>query len=296
MRPGLLPGLSGVCLIIAILALRSSIATVYAAEDEAPDLMQTLVAGDATLNNNLNLLEPRWIRGSEGREMSFGFGVEKLIAQNLEIEIGGEWDQIWPQQRPSAGGFGNVDFGLKYLFLREGQFQFAVGPTVSFPTNTRIAGEDMQPFAGVDFLWGGRLTGLPHTGWAEYLKAVEIQGDLGYSRSVGAAADDEFHFDPVIDYSFPYLAYVDGAKVPWPTCNLYVFTELNLEHTLRGNGEGPLIFLTPGIAYATRTYQLNAGTQIALNHPTSRHERIGVVGSILIFLDELSPVFAWTPF
>jgi hypothetical protein len=220
MRSGLLPGLSGVCLIIAIWALRSSIATVYAAEDEAPDLMQTLVAGDATLNNNLNLLEPRWIRGSEGREMSFGFGVEKLIAQNLEIEIGGEWDQIWPQQRPSAGGFGNVDFGLKYLFLREGQFQFAVGPTVSLPTNTRIAGDDMQPFAGVDFLWGGRLTGLPHTGWAEYLKAIEIQGDLGYSRAVGAAADDEFHFDPVIDYSFPYLAYVDGAKVPWPTCNM----------------------------------------------------------------------------
>jgi hypothetical protein len=223
---------------IAIWALRSTVATAYAAEDQAPDLMQTLIARDATLNNNLDVLEPRWTRGSEGREMFLGFGVEKLIARNLEIEIGGEWDKIWPQHGGSGDGFGNVDFGLKYVFLNEEQFQFALAPAVSFPTNTNIAGEEQQTSAGVDFLWGGRLTGLPDSGWTEYLRAVEIQGDLGYSRSVGAAANEEFHFDPVIDYSMPYLAYIDAAKIPWPISNLYLFTELNLERVPHGSGDG----------------------------------------------------------
>jgi hypothetical protein len=65
-----------------LLILVAQVGTASGADDE-PDLMQTLVAQDATLNNNLEPIEVRWIRGPDHRELAFGFGVEKVIARNL---------------------------------------------------------------------------------------------------------------------------------------------------------------------------------------------------------------------
>jgi hypothetical protein len=49
--------------------------------------MPTLVAEDATLNNNLDLIEMPWVLGRNRRQVALGFGVEKIVANNLGLEV-----------------------------------------------------------------------------------------------------------------------------------------------------------------------------------------------------------------
>jgi hypothetical protein len=56
----------------------------------APDLMRPVVAKDATLNNELDLTELRWVPGRDRRELALGFGVEKIVAKFKPYQIRSE--------------------------------------------------------------------------------------------------------------------------------------------------------------------------------------------------------------
>jgi len=78
-----LPGiLRTLIVLLPLLIVLAHVGAVHGAQD-APDLMQTLVAKDATLNNELDLIEMRWVPGRDRRELASGFGVEKIVANNL---------------------------------------------------------------------------------------------------------------------------------------------------------------------------------------------------------------------
>src|SRR5208282_3589271 len=66
--------------VAAVVAGLAMFAEPWAAEADEPDLMQTLVVEDATLNNQLMPFAPTWDRGREGRHLTFGFGVEKQLS------------------------------------------------------------------------------------------------------------------------------------------------------------------------------------------------------------------------
>lgn len=260
--------------------------------------MQTLIAQDATLNNNLTPIEPRWQRNAHGRTLELGFGLEKMISSRLSIEIGGQWDSLSPRDGPAGAAFGNVDLELKYLFLDLPNFHLAVAPQLSFPTSSHILDEPMEVHAGGFLSWGARpLSGLAGRGWPRYLRAIEFQGDLGYSHGFEGAGRDEIFFDPVVDYSMPDLGYATGTRTPWPLKNLCVFTELNFNQQLDGNGQRALmLFATPGLAYLTETFQVTLGIQMPLTHRSENQQQMAVLGSLIVSLDKLDPRFAWTPF
>ena len=74
--------------------------------------------------------------------------------------------------------------------------------------------------------WGGRLGEIAEDGWPRrYMRAIELQGDVGYSHGFGSGGSDEIFFDPVLDYSMPYVGYSTDLRAPWPFRNLCVFTE-----------------------------------------------------------------------
>jgi hypothetical protein len=272
------------------------LAQVTPASGEEPDLMQTLIAEDATLNNNLTLVEPRWDKNASGRALKLGFGVEKMLSPRLDIEIGGQWESISPRDGPAGTAFGGIDVNLKYVFLKWPEFQIVVAPQLSFPTASNILGEPTEVHAGGFLSWGGRLGSVSEYGWPRYLQAIELQGDLGYSHGFGGGGDEIF-LDPVVDYSMPYLDYSTGLRTPWPLKNLCVFTELNFSQLLSGSGYGSLsLFATPGVAYVGDTYQATVGAQMPLTKAAEKSAQIAVVGSFIIFLDHLSPTFGWTPF
>jgi hypothetical protein len=277
-------------------ALWMLFAQVARAADEEPDFMQTLIAQDATLNNNLTLIEPRWQKNGTGRALELGFGVEKMLSPRLDIEIGGQWESISPRSGPSGSAFGNVELDLKYVFLKGPEFQIAVAPQLSFPTASRILDEPTEVQAGGFISWGGRLGRGSDYGWSRYLDAIELQGDLGYSHGFGGGSDELF-FDPVLDYSMPYLDYSTGTRTPWLLRNLCVFTEFNFSQPLSGGGDASLsVFATPGVAYVGETFQATLGVQIPLTSAASQDSHLAVVGAFTIFMDQVSPTFAWTPF
>jgi len=168
----------------------------------------------------------------------------------------------------------------------------ALTSAISLRTSSQIGDDDLSTSAGVGISWGGRLSGLKNSGWKRYFRAVEFQGDIGYSRTLSASSADDFYFDPVIDYSFPYLSYADLSQVPWPLHNLCIFAEFNFDQPLSYPNDRSQMFLTPGVAYLNNYLQVSTGLQIALNGATSSNENIAFIGSVSIFLDALHPVFA----
>ena len=50
------------------------------------------------------------------------------------------------------------------------------------------------------------------------------------------------------------------------------------------------------IGSETKTFQVSAGAQIALDHETAGNTQFTMLGSILIFLDAIDRRFAWLPF
>jgi hypothetical protein len=293
-----LPGILRMRIVLLpLLIVLAHVGAVHGAQD-APDLMQTLVAKDATLNNELDLIEMRWVPGRDRRELALGFGVEKIVANNLALEVTSEWEDISSHSGPSGNGFGKIDFELKYVLWTypENEFQIALTPAISVRTSSHIGDDNLSNSAGIGISWGGRLSFLKDTGWERYFRAVELQGDLGYSRALGASSADALYFDPVIDYSLPYLSYTSAPEVPWPLRNLCIFAEFNFYQPLSSPNDGAHMFLTPGVSYLNNYLQLSAGLQIALNRTTSSSERIALIGSASIFLDALDPVFARTLF
>jgi hypothetical protein len=280
-----------------LMMLLAHVEAAHGAEDP-PDLMQTLVAEDATLNNNLNPIELRWVPGRNRRQIALGFGVEKIVANNLGLEVMSEWEDNFQRFGRSGNGFENIDVTLKYVLWKypEGDFQIALTPTISVRTSSHIGDEDLSTSAGVGMSWGGRLSVLKNARWERYFPAVEFQGDLGYSRTLGASSADTFYLDPVIDYSLPYLSYTGVPAVPWPLRNLCIFAEINFDQPLSSPNDGSRMFLTPGVSYLNKYLQISAGIQIALNGVAASNENTALLGSVTIFLDALEPAFARTLF
>jgi hypothetical protein len=141
------------------------------------------------------------------------------------------------------------------------------------------------------------LRKLDGTGWSRYLRAVEFQGDLGYSRLFDGPGSAALFIDPVLDYSMPYLNYENAGLVPRYLQKLCPFIELNVERTIGEEHQGPAaLFLTSGLAVMGDTYQVSAGAQIAMNHEASEEKQVALITSLLIFLDEIDSRFAWRPF
>jgi hypothetical protein len=241
------------------------------ASGQEPDLMQTLIAEDATLNNNVSPIKPRWQKNAGGRTFELGFGVEKMLSPNLDVQIGGVWKSLRPRNGPAKTAFGNVDVELKYVFLKLPEFQVAVVPQVSFPTSSHTLDEPTQVPVGGLLAWGGRLGSAAERGWQSYLRAIEFQGDLGYSHNFGGAGGDEIFFDLVLDYSMPYLDYSTAVRSGWPLKNMCVFMEFNFNQPLEGGDQsGVSLSLTPGVAYLTERHQVSVGMQVPLNHAAGK--------------------------
>jgi hypothetical protein len=284
---------------VAAVSALSMLAEPRAADAQEPDLMQTLIAEDVTLNNNLMPFAPTWDRGREGRALSFGFGVEKQLSERFGITIESEWDSRSPRRGRESAGFGSLDIALKYVLLKlpEQGFAFALTPSISLPTNSHLGGESMHVAAGTSLAWGGRLNRLPNRGWTRYLRPLEIQGDVAYSRTFDSRGSGSFFFDPVLDYSMPYLNYASGGSVPWWLRYFCPFIELNLRQAVGSEEYRPSeSFLMPGLALLAQRYQVSLGTQVALNHEAARDQQVAIVASLLIFLDAIDPRFGWTPF
>jgi len=263
--------------------------------DEAPGMMGPLVAIDASPGNSIVPFAPHWVRSTDGRTLGFGFGVDKMLSENADIEVDGTFDSNSPKGGSKETGLGDVDVLSRYLLVNQPDLLLAVVPeaTVSVGTFGETAGLDD---AGLAFAWAGRGGALPEDWNLGYLRALELHSDIGYSRILSNGSGDEIFVDPVVDYSMPYLQYLTKKEIPWPVSNLCFFAEINFDEVVDGSDSGPPTFYaTPGVSYLTDTYQVTLGAQLPLNHAADHQQHLALLGEVSFALDGL-PVVGWMPF
>lgn len=273
----------------------ASLMTGAEAHDMGPGMMGPLVGINVSPGNAVTPFAPHWIRTPEGRTLGFGFGVEKMLSANSDVEIDSTWDSVAPHDGAKESGFGTVDVLSRYLLVNRSDIQIAVAPQVSLATGSFGQGFGISN-AGLALLWGGRAGGLPENWNLRYLRALEFHSDLGYSRILSGGSGDEIFFDPAMDYSMPYLEYLTKTQLPPVVRNLCFFAELNFDAVVSGSDRGPAtLYTTPGVAYLTDAYQVSVGAQLPLNHAGEQNQQVALVAQIQFSLDNAS-VLGWMPF
>jgi hypothetical protein len=123
-----------------------------------PDLMQTLIAEDATLNDNVMPMAIYWDQNGPSRDTGYSFGVEKRLSERFGIQLEGQWDDFSPRGGRDASGFGDVDILLKYVFLSlpEMGFIFALEGGVSLSPDSHIGAEKIYAESTVAAMRGRR--------------------------------------------------------------------------------------------------------------------------------------------
>ncbi len=252
-----------------------------------PEMMSPLVAINVSPENSVTPFAPHWIRTPQGRTLGFGFGVEKMLSSNLDIEIDSSWDSVAPNAGPKESGFGAVEILSRYVFVNHPDLRLAVAPLLLIGTGGlgQVSGVND---VGMALLFGGRGGALPEDWNLGFLRAFEVHSDLGYSRITSGRGGDEIFFDPVLDYSLPYLQYLTESHLPWMIRNLCIFTELNFDAMVGGReSAAPTLYATPGLSYLTEDYLVSAGVQLPLNHAGEHTQQVAWLAQVQFFLDKI---------
>lgn len=286
----------------AVAMLLLAIPAVAAAHGTVGDytFLEPMIAEDANPKNEFDVLAPRWVRTSEGREFSLGFSLEKKLSENSSVVVGSSWSDISPREGRPASGFDNLDLMLKYsmLTLAEHELRISGGLEMSVPTGNPDAGAETHFRLGPELLWAKGMGDLPDHGWIKYLRPLGFQGDVGYTATTTGRTNHELFADEVIEYSIPYLSSsVRDFGLQWPFRNLYLYTEFNYGQLLAGppGATFPAVFVTPGIAYMDYYVEVSVATQFALNQASVRDNHAAVLGLVDVFIDDLFGFTNWTP-
>jgi hypothetical protein len=284
----------------------ASLLGLYAAQADAHGIVgqrsfiEPFITEDVNPKNEFVIARPEWDHSRDGHSLSFGFGLEKKLADDLSLTLDSEWDRISPSaaDEPSQSGFNNLGITLKYAFLKspdhEGIMSFAVEGTA--PTGTADVGAEkdwaFKPF----FLYGKGFGDLPDS--LQYLRPLAVAGDFGPEASTGSGTPTTFVHNIAIEYSIPYLqAVVKDIGLGWPFNDLIADTEFNFEHGLRGDEQGKnKIIATAGIVYMDRWVELGVAGRFPLTG--SAHDELdwGIIGIVDLFIDDILPWTRWQPF
>ncbi len=264
---------------------------------------ESITVEDPFPADEADLLVPSFIKTPEGKETSFGFGIQKRLSPNLGLSIEFEHVKTTPLDPadPTLSGFANPEIMLKYAMLRDGPHEAIVSAllSVSPPWGDKDFTERQTTLAsGLLFGkgWGDLPDGL------RYLKPFALAGTARLETPLGAidVADDlasTLSYGLILEYSVPYLqSFVKDIGIPKPFSRVIPIVELSLATPVNGPAHGQTTaFLNPGILWAGKYVELGVEAQVPLNERTGKN--VGVIGLIHLFLDDLAPdVFAWTPF
>jgi hypothetical protein len=264
------------------------------AQDAAPGMMQPLVATEAGPSNQLTPFAPHWIRTPQGRTLGFGYGLEKMLSQNWDVEVDSSFDSNSPHQGSHEAGLGAVSMLTRFVFINQADMLATIAPTMTLGVGSlgQATGVDN---AGLALLWRGRGGALPENWNLGYFRALEVHADLAYSRILKDGSGDDISFNTVFNYSLPYMQYLMKTELPKPVRNLCFFTEFNFDAVVSGSSQGaPTLYTTPGISYLTDNYQVSAGVQLPLNHAADQAQQVALIGSIAFSLDSV-PVLGFMP-
>lgn len=285
-----------VALIIAS-AMRASAAHAHGVVGDYV-FLEPLITEDPTPANELDILEPSWVKSSDANDYSIGFSAEKILwiddnyMPRFSLAAGTAWHHVSPYEGPSHEGVENLEVAAKFAFYysMEHEFLTSVAMVADLPVGNKDIRDQSHTSLGPEFLWEKGMGDLPNLPELKYLRPLGFQGDVGYLPALGGQTSHDLFADAVVEYSLSYLSNnVQDIGLKWPFRNLYLFTEFNYDQLIRGpSGQTfPTIMATPGIAYVSYYYELSLGTQFALNNASTPANHATIIALLDIFYDSL---------
>src|SRR5882724_769937 len=162
--------------------------------------IEPFVTEDVNPKNEFVIARPERNWGATEKTLSYGFGLEKKLSDDLSLTLDSAWQHISPRdpEEESTSGFGNLGITLKYALFRsephEGIVSFAFEATA--PTGSEDVGAErdwaFRPF----FLYGKGLGDLPDS--LGFLRPLALQGDFGPEISTDHETTTAFIHDVAI--------------------------------------------------------------------------------------------------
>ena len=268
--------------------------------------LEPIITQDPTPANELDILQPSWVKSSAANTYAIAFSVEKILytdeSHMPRFSIGGgtNWSHAAPYEGLSREGFDDLNLFAKYAFYysSEHEFLMSVGVQLQLPTDNIAVEAQRHTSLGPTLLWEKGMGDLPNWRGLKYLRPFGIQSDFGYVPALGGPTSHRMFADATIEYSLPYLSNnVQDIGLKWPFRNLFLFNEINYNQLITGpSGQTfPNLLATPGIAYAGYHFELSVGTQFALNQAAVPGTHAAVLGLLDVFYDSIFPKIGnWT--
>ena len=268
--------------------------------------LEPLITQDPTPANELDILQPSWVRSSDANNYTICFSMEKILYLDKEyvprfsVGAGSSWTHISPFAGRSMEGFDNLTLFGKYAFYYSlnHEFMLTIGIQLQLPTGDKNIETQNHTSLGPVFLWEKGMGDLPNSRAFKYFRPFGIQSDFGYLPALGGHTSHHMFADAVLEYSLSYLSNnVRDIGLKWPFRNLFLFNEINYDQLVTGpRGQTfPTLQATPGLAYVSYHFELAIGTQFALNNASVAGTHAAVLGLLDIFYDSIIPhIGNWT--
>ncbi len=238
----------------------------------------TLAVHDPFPADELTLVAPSYTKVHHGKDLSLGFGIQKLLTPNIALSIEGEYLST-EEEHNTERGFSNPEITLTYAMLRSPEQELIVSTAIGFePGNVGSRGEDTSRIVPA-FLFGKGMGNLPDQ--LSYLRPFAFTGRVGLSVPIAKSDHHDDHdstpeYGLVIEYSIPYLqSFVKDVGIPRPFNRMFPIIEFTYGGHHGGEDAG---FVNPGIIWAGKYVELGIEANIPLNDEAGEH--IGVSGLI----------------
>jgi hypothetical protein len=272
----------------------------------------TLSTDDPFVSDELSLPTVSTIQTSDDggtRETDISMEIAKRITPQFGIEIGETLSVLNPHAGRAADGFGNLELGNKYQFLKNGDHE----AIVSVGLGVEIGGTGSQSIGADSFstwepavFFGKGFGDLPEP--LRFLKPLALTGVGGIAFPTSASTrtttvnnetrerDIEIERHPdvlewgfALEYSVIYLqSQVQDMHLPAPVDRLIPLVEFAMETPLNRSPTGPTTgTINPGVIWAGQYFQVGMEAVIPMNEHTGNN--VGVIAQLHFFLDDLFP-------
>ena len=239
------------------------------------------------------------VSGASSRGISSAsFYLEKALSKNSSISLLAGIERL-DLETGLAIGWDNFSFSYKHTILSvpTHEFALALNPLFELPIGTTGASAESHPRWGIELLAEKGLADLPKS--LCMLRATAVEGDVAWETKVTGARDDLVSADAEIEYSIDYF-----DRYTCPGCagkELRSFSpHLDLDYaqytSAHRNISSPVFYLVPALAWLNSDFEINLGTEVALNRGSSSDGSAGFVWLIGVSLDDILPGAKWTPF
>ena len=272
----------------------------------------TLSTDDPFVADELSLPTVSTIRTPDDggtRETDISVEIAKRITPQFGIEIGETLTVLNPHEGRAANGFGNLELGGKYQFLKsdahEAIVSVGLGVEIGGTGSNSIDADSFSTWSPAIF-FGKGFGDLPEA--LRFLKPIAITGVAGIAIPTSASTrsitvndqtderDIEIEQHPdvlqwgfALEYSVIYLqSQVQDMHLPSPIDRLIPLVEFAMETPLNRGAGGPTTgTINPGVIWAGKYLQVGVEAVIPINEHTGNN--VGVIAQLHFFLDDLFP-------